>query len=138
MEKGKILIVDDELILRKSLARWLERDGHDIDVAENGEEALKKTETKKYDLMLVDIKMPGMSGIDVLKHIKGNDPEIAVVMITAFGSISTAIESMKNGANDYLLKPFDPNELSLLIEKILTSKSALESELSNRLGFGLD
>jgi len=119
MGSTKILIVDDELIMRESLAGWLERDGHDIQTAASGEEALEKLKQARFDILLVDIKMEGMSGLDVLKQVKDSDPEVAIVMITAYGSISTAIEAMKNGAYDYLLKPFDPNELGILIEKII-------------------
>ena len=88
----KILIVDDEPIMRESLAGWLERDGHYIDTSASGEDALKKLKDTRYDILLVDIKMEGISGLDVLKHVKESDPEIAVVMITAYGSIATAIE----------------------------------------------
>jgi CheY-like chemotaxis protein len=111
MGTAKILIVDDELIMRESLAGWLERDGHQIDKAASGEEALEMLEKTLYDILLLDIKMDGMSGLDVLKQVHENDPDVAVVMITAYGSVSTAIEAMKNGAFDYLMKPFDPNEL---------------------------
>ena len=116
MGEATILIVDDELIMRESLAGWLQRDGHEVETAASGEEALKKVEEKRYDILLVDIKMEGISGLDVLKQVKEDDPDIAVVMITAYGSISTAIDAMKSGAQDYLLKPFDPNELGILIE----------------------
>jgi len=119
MGNTKILIVDDELIMRESLAGWLERDGHEITTAPSGEEALEILKEARFDILLVDIKMEGISGLEVLKHVKENDPDVAVVMITAYGSISTAIEAMKNGAYDYLLKPFDPNELGVLIEKII-------------------
>jgi len=119
MDSTKILIVDDELIMRESLAGWLERDGHEVKKAASGEDALKMLKTVKFDILLVDMKMEGMSGLDVLKHVKESDPEVAVVIITAYGSISTAIDAMKVGAYDYLLKPFDPNELGILIEKIL-------------------
>lgn len=119
MGNTKILIVDDELIMRESLAGWLERDGHDIATAPSGEEALEILNEAHFDILLVDIKMEGISGLEVLKQVKENDPDVAVVMITAYGSISTAIEAMKNGAYDYLLKPFDPNELGVLIEKIV-------------------
>jgi DNA-binding NtrC family response regulator len=119
MGTAKILIVDDELIMRESLAGWLERDGHQVDKASSGEEALEMLEKTRYDILLLDIKMDGMSGLDVLKRVHENDPDVAVVMITAYGSVSTAIEAMKNGAFDYLMKPFDPNELGLLIEKII-------------------
>ena len=127
MSITKILIVDDELIMRESLAGWLERDGHFIDKAESGEEALNKIKKTKYDIMLVDIKMEGMNGLEVLKSVKETDPDTAVIMITAYGSISTAIDAMKNGAFDYLLKPFDPNELGILIEKVI-EKKARDSE----------
>ena len=119
MSSAKILIVDDELIMRESLAGWLQRDGHTIQTAPSGEEALDKLKETHFDIMLVDIKMEGISGLDVLQHVKESDPDVAVVMITAYGSIPTAIEAMKNGAYDYMLKPFDPNELGVLIEKII-------------------
>jgi len=118
MSSTKIFIVDDELVMRKSLSGWLERDGYEVDTAESGEEAIEKLKKTRFDLLLVDIKMEGISGLDVLKHVMENDPDVAVVMITAYGSISTAIEAMKNGAHDYLLKPFDPDELGVLIEKV--------------------
>lgn len=129
MLNTKILIVDDELIMRESLAGWLERDGHYIDTVSSGEAALKKLKDTRYDILLVDIKMEGISGLDVLKHVKDSDPDVAVVMITAYGSISTAIEAMKNGAYDYLLKPFDPDELGIIIDKILKNQAQLRENL---------
>ena len=119
MGEARILVVDDELIVRKSLGGWLERDGHKVDTAESGEEALEKCRDTRYDILLLDIKMEGISGLDVLKKVKENDPDLSVVMITAYGSIPSAIEAMKNGAYEYLLKPFDPDELMVLIEKIM-------------------
>ena len=118
MSGAKILIVDDELIVRESLGGWLERDGHTVDKAASGEEALEKCEKVRYDILLLDIKMEGMSGLEVLKKVRENDPDVSVVMITAYGSIPSAIEAMKSGAYEYLLKPFDPDELMVLIEKI--------------------
>lgn len=118
MSGAKILIVDDELIVRESLGGWLERDGHTVDKAASGEEALEKCEKNRYDILLLDIKMEGMSGLEVLKRVRENDPDVSVVMITAYGSIPSAIEAMKSGAYEYLLKPFDPDELMVLIEKI--------------------
>jgi len=125
----KILIVDDELIMRESLAGWLERDGHEIDTAASGEQALQKLKDTRFDVLLVDIKMEGMSGLDVLKQVKESDPDVAVIMITAYGSISTAIEAMKSGAYDYLLKPFDPNELGVVIEKIMAHQAQVRENL---------
>jgi DNA-binding NtrC family response regulator len=115
----KILIVDDELIMRESLAGWLERDGHMVQTAASGEEAMEKLKQTHFDIFLVDIKMEGMSGLEVLRRVKESDPDAEVVMITAYGSIPSAIEAMKDGAYDYMLKPFDPNELGVLIEKII-------------------
>lgn len=119
MSNIKILIVDDELIMRESLAGWLERDGHAVQTAASGEEALEKIKAAHFDILLVDIKMEGISGLDVLRTVKESDPDAEVVMITAYGSIPSAIEAMKDGAFDYMLKPFDPNELGVLIEKII-------------------
>ena len=119
MSNIKILIVDDEVIMRESLAGWLERDGHAVQTAASGEEALEKLKQTHFDIFLVDIKMEGMSGLEVLRRIKESDPDAEVVMITAYGSIPSAIEAMKDGAYDYMLKPFDPNELGVLIEKII-------------------
>ncbi|MDQ1334874.1 MAG: hypothetical protein QG552_1824 [Thermodesulfobacteriota bacterium] len=119
MERTKILIVDDELIMRESLAGWLQRDGHHVEKAASGEEALEMLKGVKFDILLVDMKMEGMSGLEVLRSVRESDPDVAVVIITAFGSISTAIDAMKQGAYDYLLKPFDPNELGMLIENII-------------------
>lgn len=129
MNTAKILIVDDELIMRESLAGWLERDGHRVDKAASGEEGLDMLEKTRYDILLLDIKMEGMSGLEVLKQVAENDPDVAVVMITAYGSVSTAIEAMKNGATDYLMKPFDPGELGVLIEKILEQQARARETL---------
>jgi DNA-binding NtrC family response regulator len=129
MASTKILIVDDELVMRESLAGWLERDGHLIETAKSGEEALAKLKATRFDILLVDIKMEGISGLEVLKQVKADDPDVEIVMITAFGSIATAIEAIKNGAYDYLLKPFDPNELGLLIEKIIDHQAQARENL---------
>jgi DNA-binding NtrC family response regulator len=129
MSKTHIMVVDDELIMRESLAGWLERDGHVVDTAASGEAALKMLAAKRYDIMLLDIKMEGISGLEVLENIMESDLDTAVVMITAYGSISTAIEAMKTGATEYLLKPFDPEELGLLIEKIIHQQGQARENL---------
>lgn len=123
MSKTRIMVVDDELIIRESLAGWLERDGHHVETAASGEQALERLATGRYDIMLVDIKMEGMSGLDLLREVNERDLDAAVVMITAYGSISTAIEAMKRGATEYLLKPFDPEEIGVLIEKIIAQQA---------------
>ncbi|MBW2606164.1 MAG: sigma-54-dependent Fis family transcriptional regulator [Deltaproteobacteria bacterium] len=129
MGSTKILIVDDELVMRTSLAGWLKRDGHDVETAESGEEALEIVKKTRFDILLVDIKMEGISGLDVLMKVKESDPDVAIIMITAYGSIATAIEAMKNGAYDYLLKPFDPDELGVLIEKIIEQQAQARENL---------
>jgi len=123
------MIVDDELIMRESLAGWLERDGHQVKTAASGEEAIALLEETRCDILLVDIKMEGISGLEVLRRVKESDPEVTVVMITAYGSIPTAIEAMKHGAHDYLLKPFDPNELGILIDKIIQHQQQARENL---------
>jgi DNA-binding NtrC family response regulator len=90
-----------------------------VQTAASGEEALEKIKETQFNIFLVDIKMEGMSGLDVLRRVRESDPDADVVMITAYGSIPSAIEAMKDGAYDYMLKPFDPNELGVLIEKII-------------------
>ncbi len=123
MDNTKILIVDDELIIRESLSAWLERDGYDVITASSGEEALEMVKQHQLDILLVDIKMDGISGIDVLKRVKESCPDIDIIMITAFGSIPSTVEAMKAGAYDYLLKPFDPDELGILIQKLIDHQS---------------
>ncbi len=125
----KILVVDDELIMRESLAGWLERDGHIVEKTESGEEALEKIKTTHFDILLLDIQMGGISGLEVLKKIKENDSDTEVVMITAYGSIPTAIEAIRNGAFDYLLKPFDPVELGVIIDKIIKHQAQARENL---------
>ena len=129
MSRARILIVDDELILRESLLGWLERDDHLPDAVASGEEALDQIKQKRYDIVFLDIKLEGMDGLEVLKRIREIDPDVSVVMITAYGSISSAVEAMKNGAQDYLLKPFEPEALSLLIDKTLESKAQAKENI---------
>ena len=122
----RVLIVDDELSVRVSLQGWLKKFGYHVQVAEDGPAGLKQVYDHFFDLMLLDIKMPGMDGIEVLKSVKEESPDTIVVMMTAHGSIESAVESMKIGASDYLMKPFDPAQLNLLLEKFLQQKKLLE------------
>lgn len=113
----RILVVDDELSMRESLAAWLRKGGYVVETARSGGGALDTVREQPVDLVLLDIKMPGMDGLTVLKHLHAEQPDVAVVMITAYGSIETAVQAMKQGAEDYLLKPFDPEHLMLLVER---------------------
>ena len=127
--KEKILIVDDERIVRESLFHWFEEDGYCVDTAEDGETALKKFEKDKYDLLLVDMKMPGMSGLDFLKKVKEIDKDTIVILITAFASVPSAITALKDGAYDYVTKPVDPDELAHIVKKALEQKALKEENI---------
>ena len=123
MDKVKILIVDDEDIVRQSLYHWFEEEGYEVECAEDGETALKMFEKGRYELMLVDMKMPGMSGLDLLTKIKEIDDEVIFILITAFASVPTAIRALKDGAFDYITKPIDPEELSHIVDKAISQQS---------------
>jgi two-component system response regulator HydG len=125
----KILVVDDELIVRESLVGWLKKGGYQVDTAAGGREAIGLLDQKDFDLVFLDIKMPDLGGIEVLKHIRVRYPQTMVVMITAYGSVETAVEAMKSGANDYLMKPFEPEQLTLLVEKLLQQRRIIEENL---------
>lgn len=114
----RILVVDDELIVRTSLKEWLEVEGFSVDMAESGQGALDLLTAQAYPLMLLDIKMPGMDGVEVLKRAKEMRPEIQVVMMTAYATVETAVEAMKIGAHDYLLKPFDPEAMVRMVAQV--------------------
>ena len=114
----KILVVDDEAPLREMLRKGLSELGRfTVEVAQNGLEAIEKLEKDVFDLVLTDLKMPEMDGIELLRTIKVTRPEIMVILMTAYGSIETAVEAIKNGANDYITKPIDFNELLIHITK---------------------
>ena len=125
--KMNILVVDDESIVRESLYHWFTKSGHRVDTAASGFEALDKLKQLPFDVLFVDIKMPGMDGIELLIKVKSTYPDTAVIIITAYGSIDSAIKAMKNGASDYLLKPFKLDYLSLVLAKV-TQQQQLTSE----------
>ena len=117
-ERLRIMVVDDELIVRESLYHWFKKAGHVVEAASSGMEALEILEKKPFEVLFVDMKMPRMNGLDLLKRVKENYPDTMVIIITAYGSIETSVEAMKLGATDYLLKPFKPDQLALVLEKI--------------------
>jgi DNA-binding NtrC family response regulator len=115
----KILVVDDEAPIRDVISKGLSQmGGYNVEVAQNGLEAIEKIEKDVFDLVLTDLKMPEMNGLELLKTIKGIRPEVMVILMTAYGSIETAVEAMKIGANDYITKPIDLNELLIHISKV--------------------
>lgn len=119
MKKGKILVIDDEDIVRTSCCRTLVPEGYDMKTAGNGFEGLKMLEEEKFDLVLTDLKMPDMDGIEVLKKIKEEWPEIMVIIITGYQTVDTAVKSIKLGAFDYIEKPFTPDTLIAAVAKAL-------------------
>jgi two-component system response regulator HydG len=125
----RILVVDDELIVRESLIGWLKTAGYEVDGAEGGRRALEMVAQKDYELVFLDIKMPDMGGIEVLERIKADYPQSIVVIITAYGSVQTAVDAMKRGASDYLMKPFEPEDLALLVEKLLQHKKIIDENI---------
>jgi DNA-binding NtrC family response regulator len=124
-EQPKILIVDDEQIVRESLTNWLKEENYQVEAAENGPLALEKIRQVPFQVVLLDLKMPGMDGLQVLTEIKKEFPDIEVIIMTAYGSVNTAVEAIKAGAYDYIVKPFDPEEVALLIKKILEHKNLI-------------
>jgi DNA-binding NtrC family response regulator len=125
MAKGKasILVVDDEPAMRLLVAAILKDEGHDVTAAANGEEALQLIERRHYHLIISDLRMPGMSGVDLLERVKQGDPETAVILLTAFGTVEGAVEAMRKGAAHYLLKPLaNPDELRLAVRRVLEER----------------
>lgn len=134
----KIMVVDDEETICEALAAWFTKDGYQVETATSGRQALERLADNYFDIFLLDIKMPGMDGIELLSRIKEILPDADAIMITAHGSIQTAVEAMKKGANDYLCKPFDPDQLSLMMERVAANRAlrdenkALREQLLNR------
>ena len=132
MKKVKILVVDDEAIVRESLHDWLTDSGYQVFTAENGPKALEIIESERLGIVIADLVMPGVDGIELMKRAKENQPNIEVIIITAYGSIPTAIAAMKEGAYDYIEKPFCPERAELLVKKLAEHQELVEENLSLR------
>ncbi|MEK6560375.1 MAG: sigma-54 dependent transcriptional regulator [Nitrospirota bacterium] len=126
---GKILVVDDERGMREFLAIMLQKESHEVTSAANGREALEQIGQKTFDIVITDLRMPQIDGIDVLKTVKENAPETVVIMITAYASPETAVEAMKQGAYDYLTKPFKIEEVKLIVRNALEKRRLREENL---------
>src|SRR4030042_5394802 len=129
MKPYKILIVDDELSVRTSLNEWFLEDGFKVETAESAEDALYKMHRGPFDLILLDIKMPGMDGITLQKKIKEIDADVVIIIMTAYASVETAVEALKLGAFDYVTKPFDPDDLSRLVRNALKQKELADENI---------
>src|SRR6188508_1900639 len=116
---AKILVVDDQEMMRDSLAANLVREGHEVIAAGDGAAAVARLQGQRFDLLISDLKMPRMTGIELLAEAKRLRPEMPVILMTAFATVSTAVEAMKLGAYDYIQKPFDGDEIKLLVDRTL-------------------
>lgn len=123
--KKKILIADDEVVILKVMCEELISAGYAVDTACDGEDACYKFSKNIYDLVILDNKMPKKNGLDVLKHIKKQDPAVTVIMMTAFGTISHAVEAMKHGAYDYITKPFDNDDFVEKVKRVIKIKDSM-------------
>ena len=130
-KKISILIVDDEESVRDSLYNWFIEDGYHVECAENAKKALSMLENESFDIILADIKMPGMDGLEMLRRIKLLKSDSIVIVMTAFATVDTAVQALKDGAFDYVTKPFDPDDLSHLIRN--ASKQIVLSEENENL-----
>ena len=141
--RWEILTVDDEEVMCESLAAWLREDGYAVDTASSGREAVEKSTAKDYAIYFVDLKMPGgMDGIETMMEIRRLRPDASIIIITAYATVDTAITAMKEGAQEYIVKPCNPEEISLLVERIIKVKNLqrentiLRKKLSRQYRYG--
>jgi DNA-binding NtrC family response regulator len=124
-----ILVVDDEFSVRDSLTKWFKEDGYRADAAADANEALKKLKPGVWDIIFLDIKLPGMDGMELQQRIKSVDPNATIIMITAYASVDTAVKSLKEGAYDYVTKPVDPDYLSHLEANVIKQRRLLSENI---------
>ena len=141
MNPGRVLVIEDDDNLRQVIQIQLEREGYDTRTAASAEEAIAMLEKSSHHLVLTDLNLPGISGIDLLKRVRLEYPETAVIVMTAFGTVQTAVEAMKAGAYDYITKPIHPYELAALVKRsiehyqLLEEVQVLRSCLDRKYGF---
>src|SRR5579864_3486244 len=124
----RILVVDDEAVMCESLAAWLREDGYAVDTASSGRQAIEMARAADYAIYFIDLKMPGgMDGIETMMQIRRLRPDASIIIITAYATVDTAITAMKEGAQEYIVKPCNPQEISMLVSRILKLKK-LQSE----------
>jgi DNA-binding NtrC family response regulator len=133
--KTRVLIVDDEEIVRRGFFRVLANDDHDVETACSGDEALREMETHPFDIVLLDLRMPGMDGMEVLKTIRNRWPDSEVIIVTGYPTIETAKEAIRVGANNYLTKPTDPEDVIRVTGEAMSHKYwALRREPQHDIG----
>ncbi len=129
MDKASILVVDDEKVVRDSLTRWFGEYGYRVSTAGSGKEALGLLSERPFDVMLVDIKMPGMDGLELLRRTREAVPDAVVIIMTAYGTVDYAVQALKQGAYDFVKKPFDPDDLARLVEKALEHRGLVAENI---------
>ena len=140
--REKILIVDDQVSFCNHIQAALDMEGYQAVVTHNGEQAIAQLTSQPFDILLTDMKMPGMEGLDLFKMARKIDPEISGIIMTAYGSISSAVAAIKHGASDYLQKPFEPESLLMVIEKTARERQMLQEirhlrkEVNQKYAFG--
>ena len=128
----RILVVDDEISMREFLGILMEREGYRVDLADSAESAVSLLQSASYDLVISDVKMPGMDGIALLAHVKNIAPDTAVIMVTAFSTAEHAVEAMKLGAYDYIAKPFNVEEIRIIVRNALDRRTLAKENLRLR------
>jgi len=131
-ETPSILIVDDEFSVRDSLEQWFRKDGYRTGNAENAHQALDRIRDNNWDVVLLDIRMPGMDGLELQKRLHELKPQLTVIIMTAYASVESAIEALKSGAFDYITKPIDPDELSQLVKRAMDQKRLVSENIRLR------
>ncbi|MGB0011307.1 MAG: sigma-54 dependent transcriptional regulator [Candidatus Sulfotelmatobacter sp.] len=126
---GKLLIVDDELSVRDSLGKWFREEGYEVTTTENASDALTRLAEQRWDAALVDIKMHGTDGIELQRRMHEVDPELAVIMMTGYASVETAVAALKNGAYDYVTKPLDPDEIAHLVKNAIVHRRTAQENV---------
>lgn len=132
MARNRILVVDDEEIMRSSLSDWLKEDGYYVQAVEDGYKAIEKVKEEEWDLAVVDLKMPNIDGLEVLEKIRKMKPEVPVIIVTAYATIDTAVMAIKAGAADYIVKPFNPEEISIVIAKLVEHRRIIKENIRLR------
>ena len=135
LAKPRILVVDDEPVVRESLRDWFREDDYPVEMAADAHEAMQKLEESRWDILLTDVKMPGMDGLELQKKAKQIDPEITVIIMTAYASVDSALQAIREGAYDYVTKPLDPDDLEQIINRVAEHRLLVREnlELKHRL-----
>jgi DNA-binding NtrC family response regulator len=127
--RTSLLIVDDEMVVRDSLTKWFLEDGYQVGAAENAADAIRQLQAQSWDIILLDIKMPGMDGMELQQRIKEIDPAATIIFITAHASVDTAVQALKSGAFDYVTKPIDPDYLSHLVANAIKQRALVNENI---------